>query len=608
MTEMVSSIDAHPCFEGEPVEVRQSEVLDESGDTLLMIQDRTGRILSLVWNQANHYGVDPGKVVSGLVPGFGPSEPGPYQERLLKVLNSLAPERFVGLFNCLGNSLLLDLVISPILLPDRSPEHVMVSGRLVTRSRSGNGTMGHAKVSEELSVEAGDLTQYPALVLTSDRYQRLLTQIAWNIRRTLDLPTIWQQTVNGLGRTFGVSRCIVCPYNHLNRKIKVVADYRQEPFRSMLDDELWIDNPALSEAISTLKPVRLADGASLTEGEREFEHSSVLVVATTHQDQPNGIIALFQYDCTRQWSDAELELMQDLASEVGTAIAHATLLAKSQSLTEELKKANSNLIQKHHELEDARQQAEEASRLKSEFLANTSHELRTPLNAMVGFLKLVIDKLVDNPQEEAEFIEEAYRAALHLNDILKDVLDLARIEAGRLMIEANPVRLDELLEDVDKYAQPQTRSKGLYFEIQKPATRDEIILHGDYQRLKQVMYNLVSNAVKFTHEGGITVSVEINRKRVTINNQELPGMVKVKVADTGIGVPLDKQDRLFQSFSQVDGSRTRQYGGTGLGLAISQKLVEAMGGVMNFYSMGEGLGSTVTFTIPLYQDPLMISS
>jgi signal transduction histidine kinase len=605
---MVSSIDSHPSFEGEPVEVCQSEVLDESGDTLLMVQDRMGRILSLVWNQANRYGLDPVQVGNGLTPGFGPSEPEPYQERLQKVLNSLAPERFVGLFNCLGNSLLLDLVISPILLPDRPPEQVIVSGRLVTPSRSGNGTAGHARTSEESLTEAAELTRYPALVLTSDRYQRLLTQIAWNIRRTLDLPTIWQQTVNGLGKTLGVSRCIVCPYNHLNRKIKVAAEYRQEPFRSMLDDEFWIDNPSLNEAIATMKPVRLADGASLTDGEHESEHSSVLVVATTHQDQPNGIIALFQCDRSRQWSDAELELMQDLASEVGTAIAHATLLAKSQSLTEELKKANSNLIQKHHELEDARQQAEEASRLKSEFLANTSHELRTPLNAMVGFLKLVIDKLVDNPQEEAEFIEEAYRAALHLNDILKDVLDLARIEAGRLMIEANPVRLDELLEDVDKYAQPQTRSKGLYFEIQKPATRDEIILHGDYQRLKQVMYNLVSNAVKFTHEGGITVSVEINRKRVTINNQELPGMVKVKVADTGIGVPLDKQDRLFQSFSQVDGSRTRQYGGTGLGLAISQKLVEAMGGVMNFYSMGEGLGSTVTFTIPLYQDPLMISS
>lgn len=106
----------------------------------------------------------------------------------------------------------------------------------------------------------------------------------------------------------------------------------------------------------------------------------------------------------------------------------------------------------------------------------------------------------------------------------------------------------------------------------------------------------------------MTIGVEIIKKKLVVQSQECPGIVRVRVADTGIGVSLDKQDKLFQSFSQVDGSRTRQYGGTGLGLAISQKLVEAMGGVVNFYSMGEGLGSTVTFTIPLYQDPVMVTS
>lgn len=122
------------------------------------------------------------------------------------------------------------------------------------------------------------------------------------------------------------------------------------------------------------------------------------------------------------------------------------------------------------------------------------------------------------------------------------------------------------------------------------------------------MLNLVGNAIKFTHEGKITITAEIIPKKVQVQNEEKPGMLKISVADTGIGVSLEKQDKLFQSFSQVDGSRTRQYGGTGLGLAISQKLVEAMSGVVNFYSMGEGLGSTVTFTVPLYQDPVMITA
>lgn len=161
--------------------------------------------------------------------------------------------------------------------------------------------------------------------------------------------------------------------------------------------------------------------------------------------------------------------------------------------------------------------------------------------------------------------------------------------------------------DVENFTRTQIQQKKLNLEIQQPPTHDEIVLFGNYQRLLQVMLNLVGNAIKFTHEGGVTISAEVIKKRIVVQNHELPGVVKVRVADTGIGVSLDKQDKLFQSFSQVDGSLTRQYGGTGLGLAISQKLVEAMGGVVNFYSMGEGLGSTVTFTVPLYQEPVMIA-
>ena len=211
-------------------------------------------------------------------------------------------------------------------------------------------------------------------------------------------------------------------------------------------------------------------------------------------------------------------------------------------------------------------------------------------------------------QEQREFIEEAHRSAMHLLDIINDVLDIAKIEAGKMQIECSPVSLQELLDQVETMTRTQIRQKNLSFEVQKPQTHDEIVVYGNYQRLLQVLLNLMGNAIKFTNEGGITVSAEVIKKRIVVQDEELPGLVKVRVADTGIGVSLDKQDKLFQSFSQVDGSLTRQYGGTGLGLAISQKLVEAMGGVVNFYSMGEGLGSTVTFTVPLYQEPVMIAA
>ena len=444
----------------------------------------------------------------------------------------------------------------------------------------------------------------------SDRYQRLLTDISWNIRRTLDLPTIWQQTVQGLGKALSVSRCLICPYEPLAPKVTVVAEYCQESFVSMLEAEFVVaTEPNLNAAIATLKPIAIQAEASLGLGAglADCPYESMLIVATCYQDQPNGLLILHQCD-RRPWSEAEIEFMGELADQVGTAIAHANLFAASQSLASELQQANSNLLQKHRELEEARQQAEEASRLKSDFLANTSHELRTPLNGMLGFLKLIMDGMADDPEEQAEFINEAYRSALHLLNIINDVLDIAKIEAGKLQIELSPVKLDEILDDVADFTRSQAQQKQLSFEVEKPPTDDEILLYGNYQRLLQVMLNLVGNAIKFTHEGGITIGVEVIKKKVTVQGQELPGLVKVRVADTGIGVSLDKQDKLFQSFSQVDGSRTRQYGGTGLGLAISQKLVEAMGGEVNFYSLGDGLGSTVTFTVPLFQEPLMIES
>jgi signal transduction histidine kinase len=186
-------------------------------------------------------------------------------------------------------------------------------------------------------------------------------------------------------------------------------------------------------------------------------------------------------------------------------------------------------------------------------------------------------------------------------------LDLAKIEAGKMDLELGAVELDELFQAVDNFTRLQAQQKNLSFKIKYPQTLIPVILYGNYQRLLQVMLNLVGNAIKFTHEGGIVVSAEIVKKKVKHHNQEFPGMVKISVADTGIGVSLEKQAKLFEKFVQVDGSRTKAYGGTGLGLAISQKLVDAMGGQVDFYSMGEGLGSTVTFTVPLYQMPVMKS-
>ncbi|KAM3094182.1 ATP-binding protein [Phormidesmis sp. 146-12] len=573
----------------------------ETAADLVMTQDAAGHFLSFYWQESETYGLQPELSGNALGECFYPVAIAHYLQRIKRVLTSQTPEKFRALFRCAEQTLLFELVMSPIMLPDGLASTVVVTGKRLPPMRADD-------LLEESRAAGG-------LALYSDRYQKLLTQIAWNIRRTLDLSTIWQQTVDGLGRALGVSRCILCPFAPLSSKVEVVAEYCHDSQQSLLGAEIVLaDDPVLCEALATLKPISSTthqiaglEPVVCVPSDDPEQPLTRLMVATCYQEQPNGVIVLYQCDRQRVWSQAEVEFMRELADQVGTAIAHASLFSESQDLATELQRVNSNMMQKHRELEEAREQAEEASRLKSEFLANTSHELRTPLNGMIGFLKLILDGMAEDPEEQKEFIEEAYRSALHLLNIINDVLDIAKIEAGKMQIDLSPVKLDELMADVENFTRTQVQQKNLSFEIQKPQTHDEIILFGNYQRLLQVMLNLVGNAIKFTHEGGVTISAEVIKKRIVVQNHDLPGVVKVRVADTGIGVSLDKQDKLFQSFSQVDGSLTRQYGGTGLGLAISQKLVEAMGGVVNFYSMGEGLGSTVTFTVPLYQEPVMIA-
>ena len=538
------------------------------GAELVYTQDGIGRYLSFHWQHCQRFGIDPQQVVDANVDAvFAPVDKVAYLERLQRILTTLVPEKCQYWFRYQE-----ELIISPILPTLGNPAiAVLVIGRLLQATISETEIEAIAKPATELE-----------LALRSQQHQQLVTQITRNIRRTLDLDVIWQQTVDSLGELLRLKRSIICPYQPSNNKLKVIAEYRQSVLSSVLGLEVDIAaEPAFARALTTLEPI-------LEENPKHplFGQETMLVVATCYQDQPNGLIAVTLCDKCYGVTATELELAKEVADQLGTAIAHATL---------------------YRELEAARQQAEEASRLKSEFLANVSHEIRTPLNGMIGFLKLILDGMADDPEEQKQFILEAHKSSLHLLDVISDILDFAKIEADKMELELVPVSIAELFSDVSNFMRLQAEQKNLSFQMHLPDTSDDILVYGDYQRLKQVMLNLVGNAIKFTHEGGVTVNADVVRKTVIFQDREFPGMVKVRVADTGIGVSLDQQDKLFQLFSQVDGSRTRQYGGTGLGLVISQKLVEAMGGEVHFYSLGEGLGSTVTFNVPLYQQPVMVS-
>jgi PAS domain S-box-containing protein len=384
-------------------------------------------------------------------------------------------------------------------------------------------------------------------------------------------------------------------------KVRFVAELQQ---RYPPDPSSPHGAPAVFRTGRTQHLYEIPD-ALLVSAARDDEHlrllrtlglRSYIAVPLVARDQILGALTIVAAESGRRYDASDVALAEDLAARAAMAIDNARLhreVIESREQVEqqatELEQQATELEQQAEELEMARRAAEDANRAKSEFLANMSHELRTPLNAIAGYAQLlemgVRGPITDMQREDLQRIQ---RSHTHLLALVNDVLNFAKLEAGRVQFTLAPVSLDALLLGVETLIQPQADAKGITYEYRRGDPAVMIVTDGE--RVQQVVLNLLSNAIKYTDRGG----------RVVLDWSASPEQITVRVSDTGRGIPGDKLQVIFDPFVQVDRQSAGVLEGVGLGLAISRDIARVLGGDLTASSV-VGEGSVFTFTLPRHR-------